>query len=125
MSFLKKVQAQYAVAAKQEKIELPADHAFKGFNRYDHLGSPNNPFPNSFYKELDRYRRHDHGGGDDGDDWLSDEDIDDDYQMGEKKFSPVLTRVNEALKTHGFEPNAYFELGEKGHFSINFDLKKA
>lgn len=73
---------------------------------------------------VDRYRRHDHGGGEDGDDWLDDHEIDEDFRQGKKEHQSKLAQVNEILEEEGFKPNAEFELGEKGHFSIEVIFRK-
>jgi hypothetical protein len=73
---------------------------------------------------IDRYRRHDHGGGEDGDDWLPDHEVEADFAKGKKEHGRQLETVNELLKKHGFKPNATFDLGEKGHFAIVFDFVK-
>lgn len=78
--------------------------------------------PNFFTKNLARYRRHDHGGGEDGDGWLSSEEINEDFNYGKKRFQQNLDNANKTLKKHGFLPNAYFDLGEKGHFDIVIEL---
>lgn len=72
---------------------------------------------------LDRYRRHDHGGGDDGDDWLDDYEINEDFNKGKKAHQSKLDTVNKILTQNGFYPNAEFELSEKGQFSIEINLK--
>lgn len=74
--------------------------------------------------EIDRYRRHDHGGGDDGDDWLDDHEIDMDFQQGVKEHGHKLAKVKAILEEDGYLPLAEFELGEKGHFSIEITFKK-
>ena len=101
-------------AAQKEQLELPKP--LVGFQRYEDS--------NTFDKNLARYRRHDHGGGD-GDDWLSDSEIQRDYDAGVQRFKSALDFTNAELKKAGFLPNATFELGEKGHFSINIHLEKA
>lgn len=80
---------------------------------------------NNYYsKEIDRYSRHDHGGGRNGDGWMDPEDIKDEYKMGEKKHKAKLDRVNAVLSKNGFKPTAKFDLGEKGHFSLEFKLER-
>lgn len=74
--------------------------------------------------DLDRYRRHDHGGGEDGDDWLDDHEIEADFRLGESTYKDYLKDFNKKLKRAGYEPNASFYLGEKGHFSIEFSLER-
>lgn len=73
---------------------------------------------------IDRYRRHDHGGGEDGDGWLDDHEIDNDFRQGEKEHQSKINRVNQILEENGYNPSAQFELGEKGHFSIEVNLEK-
>jgi hypothetical protein len=72
---------------------------------------------------LDRYRRHDHGGGEDGDDCLEDYKIDQDFETGQKTYKFELDKVNQILKESGLESNAKFELSEKGYFRIVINLK--
>lgn len=101
------------VVIAKEELELPAElKNFKGFG------------DNDYELELDRYRRHDHGGGDDGDDWLPDHEIDEDYDKGVKTYGHKLKQVNDILEKNGYEPNANFDLGEKGHFRLCFFLVK-
>lgn len=100
--------------AAPKKLELP--NTIHGFT----------PQFDGYTKELDRYRRQDHGGGDDGDEWLDDDECANDFNEGKTKYQHQLDAVNEELKKAGFKPNARFELGEKGHFSIEiFKLEKA
>lgn len=73
---------------------------------------------NSVSLKLDRYRRHDHGGGSDGESNLPDHKIDEDFETGRKKYQDRLDAVNVILKKEGFAPNAEFYLSEKGNFSI-------
>jgi hypothetical protein len=96
------------------KKSLTLPPGLSGFRRYDDT--------NLYSKDLARYRRHDHGGGADGDGWLDEDEIDRDFERGKEEFSGELIYVNQALESAGFEPNAYFELGEKGHFSIEISL---
>lgn len=74
--------------------------------------------PHAYSLELDRYRRHDHGGGEDGDDWLPCHEIDRDFNQGVRTYQKVLDRVNTALAPFGV--SGEFDLGEKGHFTIEF-----
>ena len=67
---------------------------------------------------IDRYRRHDHGGGDDGDDWLDDHEIDADFRQGVSEHKHKLSQVNEMLKENGYKPTANFDLGEKDELSV-------
>jgi len=83
---------------------------------------------NSGSIELDRYRRHDHGGGESGDEWLDDRQIQEDFDQGVSEHGRKLKEFNKALSRAGYAPNAEFDLGEKGHekghFSIIFDIQK-
>ena len=75
------------------------------------------------YIEIDRYRRQDHGSGD-GDEWMDDDEIKEDWDQGVAEHGDKLKRFNQALKDAGYKPNASFDLGEKGHFAIVFDPVK-
>lgn len=81
-------------------------------------------FGDTYYFNIDRFRRHDHGGGEDGDDWLPDHEIDADFNEGKHKHKHQIDLVNKMLKEAGYEPNAQFDLGEKGHFDIVIQLKE-
>lgn len=87
-----------------------------GLGRFKDMGD------NWYLLELDRYRRHDHGGGPDGDDWLDDHEIRKDYDMGAKKYKSKLDSTNAELSKNGFLPNADFYHSDKGNFGIQFDL---
>lgn len=97
----------------EEKLPLPSE--LSSYEQYEDS--------NSYSKDIDRFRRHDHGGGEDGDDWLDDSEIEEDWDRGVEKHQSKLDRVNQILKDNGYKPNAEFDLGEKGHFSINFNLE--
>ena len=74
---------------------------------------------------IDKFRRHDHGGGPDREDWLPEHEVDKDYQAGEEKHKDKINAVNKILEEEGYEPNAEFYLSEKGNFSIQiFHLEK-
>jgi len=110
---------------KDADVRAEFDKKFKNplSNKLDWTWEPEGKTSLFGMVELDRFRRHDHGGGEDGDDWLDDHEIGIDFQEGVKKHGSKLERFNAALKDAGYEPNAEFELGEKGHFSINFRIK--
>ncbi len=78
----------------------------------------------SYYKELARYSKYC-----DMDDHMDEYQIDalrdKDYTAAIRKYKGRLDDVNDTLKKAGYKPNAYFDLGEKGHFCINFDLVPA
>lgn len=74
---------------------------------------------------LDRYRRHDHGGGSTGDGWLPDHEIEKDRQKGRDQHGHHVKAVNKVLEKHGYHPNASLALGEKGHLSLEVPLKKS
>lgn len=44
------------------------------------------------------------------------------YQQGIKKYDYKLQELNKLLKKNGFDQNGFFELSEKRHFTLNFDL---
>lgn len=68
--------------------------------------------------ELDRYRRHDHGGGPDGDDWLPSHEVDKDYQRGFTKYGHYKDKIAKQLANVHIDADIGFELGEKGHFEM-------
>lgn len=76
---------------------------------------------NTYYVELDRYRRHDMGDGEDG--WMEPEEITKDFNKGADRYKHRIEALNTALAANGFEPNASFDLGEKGHFSMEVTLE--
>lgn len=75
-----------------------------------------------YYKEIDRFSKYIDM------DWKEDYEIEnlmnDDFEKGAKKYKSKLDYVNDILKENGFRPIARFDLGEKGHFSIEFELKE-
>tara|TARA_R110000868_G_C10973188_1_gene771450 strand:+ start:2567 stop:6298 length:3732 start_codon:yes stop_codon:yes gene_type:complete len=110
---------------KKKKTNVPTSRsaAVQMFDDAGVRGDLDMMSPTDYYIEIDRYRRHDHGGGEDGDDWMDDSEIDKDYKRGVKEHKSKLDAVNKELKKRGFEPNATFDLGEKGHFAINVNLR--
>lgn len=80
--------------------------------------------PSGSVWDIDRYRRHDHGGGENGDDWLDDSQIQEDRDQAHKDHGRKLKELNKHLSSLGYEPNAYFDLGEKGHLSTHFHLRR-
>lgn len=75
-----------------------------------------------YYKEVDRFSKYIDM------DWVDDDEIDNimsnDFEEGVKKHRSKLESVNRILEENGFRPLARFDLGEKGHFSIEFELKE-
>lgn len=67
---------------------------------------------------LDRYRRHDHGGGENGDGWLDSSEIESDQREGAETYGKLKQRVEASLKEKGIDADVNFNLGEKGHFSL-------
>lgn len=89
-------------------------------DRYD-SPSTNDREKNTYYVELDRYRRHDMGDGEDG--WMEPEEITKDFNKLADRYKHRIEALNTALAANGFEPNASFDLGEKGHFSMEVTLE--
>lgn len=75
--------------------------------------------------ELDRFRRHDHGGGPDGDGWLEDHKIEQDYSEGVKKHKSSAEKATSALTDLGITSSVEFYLGEKGHFYLRIEITPA
>jgi hypothetical protein len=130
----KHIEQSKLIKKFKEKVSVPSSWARLADRSYGHIDSDGNDYhrvgivslsnSGDGYFEIDRYRRHDHGGGEDGDDWLDDEEIQADYDMGVRKHKDKLKEFNKMLSRAGFKPNAEFDLGEKGHFSISFRLEK-
>lgn len=75
--------------------------------------------------ELDRYRRHDHGGGSNGDDWLPDHEVERDRAEGMKTYGYLEKEIKAKLNKAGYDGDVDFDLGEKGHFRVMvFNLRK-
>lgn len=106
------VEAAIQAIIASEKLELPAD-----LHGYESMGD------NSYYKELDRFSKYC-----DLDDHMDEHEIEslmqDDLERATKKYQSKLDNVNDTLKRAGYKPNAQFDLGEKGHFCIDFRLQK-
>lgn len=72
--------------------------------------------------QVDRYSRHDHGGGDDGDDWLPDHEIQREHDAGVRQHQSKLELVKAALNKLGVDHDVDFDLGEKGHFNLEITI---
>lgn len=71
----------------------------------------------------DRGPRTDHGGGDDGDDWMDDEQIRSYREPYVKKWMPILKTFQDRLKTKGIAiKNLNVDYGEKGHISLHIEI---
>ena len=73
--------------------------------------------------EVDRGPRVDHGGGDDGDEWLDDnqqEELEDRYK---EKHKSKISSLESALKELKIEGQVSFDYGEKGHCTIYVQWK--
>lgn len=71
----------------------------------------------------DRGPRTDHGGGDDGDGWMSSGQIARVAKPYEEKWNPRLKSFVARLKEKDLKvKNAYVDYGEKGHVSLNLEL---
>lgn len=74
--------------------------------------------------EIDRYDRHDHGGGPDGDDWMDSGQIRDQEERAEKAYGGRVATCDAILKEYGFQETTSIDIGEKGHVSIEISLAK-
>ncbi len=71
----------------------------------------------------DRGPRTDHGGGEDGEDWMSSSQIEQYAAPYRKKWQPRIDKAVEELKKAGYKANGYMEYGEKGHISLFIKVK--
>ena len=73
----------------------------------------------------DRGPRTDHGGGDDGDGWMSSGQIRRAALPYEKKWNPILKNFKAKLRERGIKVTNYdVEYGEKGHIGLNLTVGK-
>lgn len=72
----------------------------------------------------ERGPRTDHGGGEDGDGWMSPGQIERLRQPYEKKWMPILKDFQKRLTKHGIQTSEpYVDYGEKGHISLQLSVK--
>jgi hypothetical protein len=73
----------------------------------------------------DRGPRIDHGGGDDGDDWMDDYQVEDAAAPYRKKWQPKIDRAKEKFESLGIfqKVEGYVDYGEKGHVDLDFSLQ--
>jgi hypothetical protein len=74
--------------------------------------------------EVDRGPRTDHGGGDDGDEWMDDHQLESVENEYEEKHKSKITRAETALEKAGIEASVQFDYGEKGHCTIYVMIQK-
>lgn len=73
----------------------------------------------------DRGPRTDHGGGEDGDDWMSSEQIRAAAAPYDKKWRPRLEQLAKDLKAKGLSVSKYYvDYGEKGHVFLQLEIPK-
>jgi hypothetical protein len=75
------------------------------------------------FETKDRGPRTDHGGGEDGDDWMDDEQIRQARAPYVKKWGPRLEQLKTDLKKYGIQAEAYVDYGEKGHVTLQLTIK--
>ena len=80
----------------------------------------------SFYGETDdRGPRTDHGGGEDGDDWADEEQIEEWARPFRDKWYPRLDKLKADLTKKGYKVDRVgMEYGEKGHIGLEVSVKK-
>ena len=72
----------------------------------------------------DRGPRTDHGGGEDGDGWMSPGQIQRIATPYHKKWDPIIKSAIKKLKENGFKHvEGHMEYGEKGHIMLQFIIK--
>ena len=73
----------------------------------------------------DRGPRTDHGGGENGDDWMDDEQIAKAAAPFRKKWQPILDATIDSLKGAGYlATTGHVEYGEKGHIYLGLTVGK-
>lgn len=78
----------------------------------------------AYIQTNDRGARTDHGGGDDGDGWMSNSQIEREAAPFKKKWQPRIDSVLEKLGSLGFSAKGAMDYGEKGHIGLQFwDIK--
>jgi hypothetical protein len=73
---------------------------------------------NALRMEVDRGPRIDHGGGEDGDDWLDDHEVDELSDRYKEKHITKIERVKDTVTKLKVDCSVEFYYGEKGHCSI-------
>lgn len=71
----------------------------------------------------DRGPRTDHGGGEDGDGWMSDEQVRRIAKPYGDKWSPRLKQLEKDLAKEGLIVQGYVDYGEKGHVTLQLQIK--
>lgn len=71
----------------------------------------------------DRGPRIDHGGGEDGDGWMDDEQVRDVSAPYYKKWKPRLEQLKQELKKKGIDVETYVDYGEKGYVFLQLKVK--
>jgi len=85
---------------------------------WDHWG-------NSFSGETgDRGPRTDHGGGEDGDEWMDDEQQEEEFAPYIKKWAPKAKQMESDLKKKGIDSTVGVGWGEKGHIYIEVRINQ-
>ena len=112
----------------KENLEIIKTEVFKQFQKTDRHG--NEADVNTYKEEVticchtdDRGPRTDHGGGEDGDGWMSSEQIARCAAPYEKKYQPKIDSVVSSLRKLGFDTRGHVEYGEKGHIMIMITAK--
>lgn len=73
----------------------------------------------------DRGSRTDHGGGEDGDGWMSNEQIRRCAAPFHAKWDPKIKELLNEIRKAGYEAEGAMDYGEKGHISLDFyNVKK-
>lgn len=78
-----------------------------------------------YFSTDDRGPRTDHGGGEDGDDWMDDEQIRQVSRPYINKWSPRLQQLEQDLAKEGVIAQGYVDYGEKGHVSLQLKINNS
>jgi len=75
---------------------------------------------NAYIETGDRGERIDCGGGDDGEEWMEEHQVESVAEPYKQKWKPTIDRYNKMFKDAGYtDLHAEIDYGEKGHVSIN------
>jgi len=79
----------------------------------------------SFYGQTDdRGPRTDHGGGDDGEDWMDDEQIRDAAAPYYRKWKGPMAQMEKDLAKKGITATVRMDYGEKGHIALDVNIQQ-
>lgn len=122
-----KVARKYKESDKVKIIDIVRHSMYSYLGRSDEGEPVQTSFRdgkfNLYISTRDRGPRTDHGGGEDGDGWMSSDEIRRVARPYEQKYKPILERLVKDLKSGGFKvTQSYVDYGEKGHISLDVSI---